>query len=392
MNPSLQGSYQYYRVESYRSNIAPQNWRPELLNSNLLPTVERSLHYLQASKMRGTIAIEEAVIDPAGVEVHSFAQFQSLMQPGSNAASGLSDHERRLLDIHGERLTSMDKHGVEYMLLSLTSPGAQGEAEPEKARSVARIANDYLAGEVKKNPRRFGALAALSMHSAQDAADELRRAVKELGMFGAMINDFQSKGGDAQEKMYFDSPEYDLFWVTVQELDVPVYFHPRYAIKQDLEPGTKYGDRKHLLGAGVQFHLDLSWHLYAICSSGVFDRFPKVQIVAGHLGEGIPFNLWRASHWINKPFKRGARPMKHDYTYYWTHNVSITTSGDYNTRGLKFCIEEIGLERCLYAIDTPYDTIEEAQAWWKSIDLSEEQKEAVGRSNAIRLFKLPLEQ
>jgi 2,3-dihydroxybenzoate decarboxylase len=99
--------------------------------------------------------------------------------------------------------------------------------------------------------------------------------------------------------------------------------------------------------------------------------------------------------------------MKHDYTYYWTHNVSITTSGDYNTRGLKFCIEELGLDRRLYAIgkwpspmfgilltasDTPYDTVEEAQSWWESIDLSDEQKDAVGRRNAIRLFKLPLEE
>jgi 2,3-dihydroxybenzoate decarboxylase len=99
--------------------------------------------------------------------------------------------------------------------------------------------------------------------------------------------------------------------------------------------------------------------------------------------------------------------MKHDYTYYWTHNVSITTSGDYSTRGLKFCIEELGLDRCMYAIgklislvagvlliilDTPYDTVEEAQSWWKTIDLSDDQKEAVGRRNAIRLFKLPLEE
>jgi 2,3-dihydroxybenzoate decarboxylase len=236
--------------------------------------------------MKGTVAIEEAIIDPAGVEAHSFAQFQSLMQPGSNAASGLSAHERRLLDIHGERLKSMDEHGVEYMLLSLTSPGAQGEADSDKAKSLARVANDYLAEEVKKNSKRFGAVAALSMHSAQDAAEELRRAVKGLGMFGAMINDFQSKGPNAEEKVYFDTPDYDPFWQTVQELDVPIYFHPRYAIPQDLEPGTKYGDRKHLLGAGVQFHLDLSWHLYAICSPGVFDRFPKIQIVAGHLGEG----------------------------------------------------------------------------------------------------------
>lgn len=342
--------------------------------------------------MRGTIAVEEAIIDLAGVEAHTFAQFQSLMRPGSDESSGLSAHERRLLDIHDERLKSMDEHGVEYMLLSLTSPGAQGEPNAEKAKKMAQVANDYLAGEVKKNPKRFGALAALSMHNAQDAADELKRAVKELGMFGGLVNDFQSKGENGDEKVYFDTRDYDSFWQTVQELDVPVYFHPRYAIHPDLQPGTKYGDRKHLLGAGVQFHLDLSWHLYAIMSSGIFDRYPKVQIVAGHLGEGIPFNLWRASHWINHPFKRGARPMKHDYSYYFARNVSVTTSGNYNTRGLKFCIDEIGLERCLYAIDTPYDTVEEAQNWWKAIDLPEDHKEAVGRTNAIRLFKLPLEE
>ncbi|KAF2443702.1 amidohydrolase-like protein 2 [Karstenula rhodostoma CBS 690.94] len=342
--------------------------------------------------MKGTIAVEEAIIDQAGVEAHSFAQFQNLMRPGSNPTTGLSAHEKRLLDIHGERLKSMDEHGVEYMLLSLTSPGAQGEADAEKAKDVARIANDYLAGEVKKNPQRFGALAALSMHNAKDAAEELRRAVTELGMFGGLVNDFQSKGADAEEKVYFDMPDYDPFWQTVEELDVPIYFHPRYAIPQDLKAGTKYGDRKHLLGAGVQFHLDLSWHLYAICSSGIFDRFPKVQIVAGHLGEGVPFNLWRASHWINHPFKRGSRPMKEDYSYYWRHNVNITTSGNYNTRGLKFCIEEIGLDRCLYAIDTPYETVEEGQNWWKSVDFPEDQKDAVARKNAVRLFKLPLEE
>jgi len=235
--------------------------------------------------MKGTIAVEEAIIDQAGVDAHSFAQFQSLMRPGSDQ-DGLTAHEKRLLDIHEERLKNMDEHGVEYMLLSLTAPGAQGEKDSEAAKNVARTANDYLAGEVKKNPKRFGALAALSMHNAKDAADELRRAVRELGMFGGLVNDFQTKGVNGEIKVYFDTPEYDYFWETVQELDVPIYFHPRYAISQDLQPGTKYGDRKHLLGAGVQFHLDLSWHLYAICSSGIFDRYPKVQIVAGHLGEG----------------------------------------------------------------------------------------------------------
>lgn len=127
------------------------------------------------------------------------------------------------------------------------------------------------------------------MHSGQDAAAELRRSVKELGFFGAILNDFQSVGEDGQGKEYFDGEKFDPFWAEVQELGVPVYLHPRYMIKNDLLPGTKYGERKHLLGAGVQFHLDLSWHIYAICSSGVLDRFPGVQLVCGHMGEGYVF-------------------------------------------------------------------------------------------------------
>jgi len=113
--------------------------------------------------------------------------------------------------------------------------------------------------------------------------------------------------------------------------------------------------------------------------------------VAGHLGEGIPFNLVRADHWYNKPVKKATRPSKHDHKYYFTHNVSITTSGFFSTQGLKFCIDEIGVDRCLYSIDYPYDQVKVAQDWWKGVDLPENQKEAVARSNAIRLFKLPLE-
>jgi len=344
--------------------------------------------------MRGTIAIEEAIIDPSGVA--SLSQWHSLLAPSDPSTSPLSvtltAHERRLLDIHDQRLKSMDEEGVEYMLLSLTSPGVQGESDPSKAENMATVANDYLAGEVKKNPARFGALAALSMHDPVQAAQELKRSVKELGMFGGLVNDFQSTGEAGGGKEYFDTPKFDPFWAMVQELDVPIYFHPRYAVPKDLEPGTKYGDRKHLLGAAVQFHLDLSFHLYAMCSSGVFDRFPKVQVVAGHLGENIPFNLWRACHWYNHPNKKASRPSKEDYKYYFTNNVHITTSGNYSTAGLKFCIEELGVERCLYAIDTPYETVKEGQDWWKTVDLPGNQKELVGRTNAIRLYKLPLEE
>ncbi|KAK0389345.1 hypothetical protein NLU13_2920 [Sarocladium strictum] len=335
---------------------------------------------------RGTIAVEEAIITPSTTWL--LEETQSILTPGDHSGKALQAHTEKLLDIHGKRLASMDAEGVEYMLLSLTAPGCQGITDPELAKKTARESNDWLADQVSKRPDRFGGLAALSMHSAQDAAQELERAVKQLGFFGGLVNDYQST---EDGKRYFDSEAYDVFWSKVQELDVPIYLHPRYLPKRDIQPGSLYGDRPHLMGAAVQFHLDLSLHIYAICSSGVFDRFPGARIVAGHLGEGIPFNLWRACHWYNKPTKRATRPSKEDYKFYFERNVFITTSGNFSTEGLKFCIDTIGVDRCMYSIDTPYDEIEEAQAWWRTVDLDEATKEQVGRTNAIKVFKLPLD-
>ncbi|KAL1872444.1 hypothetical protein VTK73DRAFT_1522 [Phialemonium thermophilum] len=364
------------------------------------------------SPRKGTIAIEEAVLNPEGIAWHSqtAAFFAPPPQQATAAFSGADTGTSAtappsggahaltaaLLDIHGERLARMDATGVEYMLLSLTSGGPQAEADPDRAAAMASTANDWLAAEVAKNPSRFGALASLAMHDAHVAAAELRRCVRDLGMLGAIVNDYQDVYEDEARtvvgKAYYDDPKYHPFWAAVEELGVPVYLHPRYPAKADLAPGARYGpSKRQLLGAAVQFHLDLSYHVYALCSSGIFDRYPKVQVVIGHLGEGIPFNLWRADHWYNKPVKKKTRPSKEDYSYYFKHNISITTSGNFSTRGLKFCIEQLGVDRCLYSIDYPYDTIEEAQEWWKTVDLPDDQKEAVARANAIKLFKLPLE-
>ncbi|KAL2158777.1 hypothetical protein VTH06DRAFT_3968 [Thermothelomyces fergusii] len=346
---------------------------------------------------KGTIAVEEAVLNPGGLSWYSSSA--PLFDP-SQPPSAISLPEeyvkrlnRQLFDVHEERIAHMDANGVEYMILSLTSYGVQGEADPAKAKALAAEANDWLAAQVALNPRRFGAFASVSMHNAEDAVAEATRAVKELGMCGVIINDYQSvnEGGDAEGKKYYDGPEYRPFWKAISELDVPVYLHPRFPPRKDVQPGTKYWDRRHLLGGGVQFHLDCSFHVYALCSSGVFDEFPNLQVVIGHLGEGIPFNLWRADYWYNKIENKEARQSKQDFGYYFRHNISITTSGNFNTPALKFCIDQVGADRCLYAVDYPYNTLEEAQEWWETVDLPEDQKKLVARENAIRLFKLPLE-
>jgi 2,3-dihydroxybenzoate decarboxylase len=149
-----------------------------------------------------------------------------------------------------------------------TTTGLQ-EKVRKPLRKVPKRAWANLDCLVKKNPARFGALAALSMHSPEQAAQELTRAVKELGMFGGLVNDFQSVGEDGSGREFYDTEKYLPFWKVVQDLDVPIYFHPRWPPLRELESDQPYGARRHLLGAGVSFHLELSFHIYAMCSSGL---------------------------------------------------------------------------------------------------------------------------
>lgn len=227
---------------------------------------------------KGTVAVEEAVISPNTTWL--LQESQKILTPGNSGKQAIEDHQARLMDIYGSRLDAMNAEGVEYMLLSLTSPGCQGIPNQQLAERTATEFNDWLAGEVAKSPSRFGGLAAISMHDPSQAASELERAVKELGFYGGIVNDYQLTGPDGLEKRFYDTSFYDPFWKKVEELDVAVYFHPRYPSLKELETETSiYGSRMHLLGAGVQFHLELSFHIYAMCSSGTFSCMPLSQKV-----------------------------------------------------------------------------------------------------------------
>lgn len=146
---------------------------------------------------------------------------------GFTGPNGGQDLVQDLLDIQVRRLERMKASGVSFMILSLTSPGPQDEADPEKALALARRANDYLAGEIQKNPSCFAGLAALSMHDPKTAAIEARRAIKSLGLVGILVNDFQTVSADGKQIVFYDQPEWDVFWKEITELDVPVYIHPR---------------------------------------------------------------------------------------------------------------------------------------------------------------------
>jgi 2,3-dihydroxybenzoate decarboxylase len=215
----------------------------------------------------------------------------------------------------------------------------------------------------------------------------------------------QSSGPNGEVMLHYDQPNYDVFWKTVQELDIPVYMHPRLAspvIQKQLWEGRQ--------GWGPQvFSTGVSIHTLGLCGNGVFDRFPKVQFVIGHLGEGLPADIWRLDHCkyvsdlaegIGMEKGRFMRiKCKKPLIYYFKNNIHITTSGHYSDETLKMCMNtyatkrvsngSIGTDRIIYSIDTAYEWCEEGAKWWDNIDwLSEADKKKMGRDNAIKLLKL----
>lgn len=227
--------------------------------------------------MKGKIALEECFTIP---------ELLQYFNPGMFASKGVigDDLTGNLLDIHEKRLREMDENDVEHMVLSLNAPGCQGIPDQKASEDMARIANDWLEQQVVKNPQRFSAAAALSMHDPAQAAEELKRCMTEKkGFVCAMINDFQSVGEDGQGIVFYDDPKYDVFWKAANDLEAPVYIHPRPSNK--LIHDLLWKGRPWLDFSALGYANRVNAHLLGIVTAGVLDRFPKLKLVIGHMGE-----------------------------------------------------------------------------------------------------------
>jgi 2,3-dihydroxybenzoate decarboxylase len=292
----------------------------------------------------------------------------------------------RLLDIQDERLRLMDASNVEMMVVSLNSPAVQAIHDVRQAIDVARKANDFLAEQVHKRPDRFAAVAALPMQDAEAAADELQRCVRELGFHGALVNGF-SQVGSPDKAMYLDLPVYRPFWGAVEDLGLPFYLHPRNPMAN--QPAS-FDGHPWLLGATWGFHAETAVHALRLIGSGLFDEYPRLSIVLGHLGEGLPFYLWRIDNrnkWMNKPHRYAAKKQVADYL---RANFHVTTSGHYSTPALLDTIAELGADRVMFSVDYPFESISDAAEWFDSAPIGEADRLKIGRTNAARLFKLRL--
>jgi predicted TIM-barrel fold metal-dependent hydrolase len=323
--------------------------------------------------MQGKIALEE-----------HFATAATLADSQVFGAHVWNELGPRLTDFQEKRLRLMDASGVELMIASLNAPAVQAIHDVNRAIAVAREANDHLAAEIARRPDRFAGFAALPMQDPEAAAKELTRCVKELGFLGALVNGF-SQAGKPDSALYYDLPQYRPFWRVVADLDVPFYLHPRNPL-----PGSiaAYEGHNWLLGPNWAFHAETAVHALRLIGSGLFDAHPNLQIILGHLGEGIPAYLWRIDHrndWMKAPHKYAAKKSVADY---FRSNFVLTTSGNFSTSALNQAIAEIGISRVLWSADYPFEDISDAADWIDAAPLSTEDRQKIVRTNAQELFKL----
>ena len=286
-----------------------------------------------------------------------------------------------LLDLEGGLLAQMDAHGIEISVLSLNSPGIQEIANRQKAIEIAQRANDYLAEVVAKHPRRFQGLAAVPLQDPDAAARELTRCVQELGFKGVCVNGF-SQVDTEDSAVYCDLPQYWPFWATVEALQVPSYLHPRISPNRSDLDGHPW-----FRGAVWSFGVETATHALRLMGSGLFDRYPALTVVLGHLGETLPHAIWRIDHRL-KVMPRGIKALK-PFSEYLRNNFYFSTSGNFSTKALLSTILEVGADRILFAADYPFEKIGEAAEWFDGLDaISEPDRLKIARGNAKALFKL----
>jgi predicted TIM-barrel fold metal-dependent hydrolase len=287
-----------------------------------------------------------------------------------------------LLDIEGQLLSDMDACGVEMTVLSLSSPGIQAIPSRQKAIHAARLANDFLAAEVAKRPDRFQGFAALPLQDPDAASQELTRCVKDLGFKGVMVNGFSQI--DREDFIaYYDQPQYWPFWEVLEDLNVPLYLHPRYP----LEERTDMGGHPWLKGSVWAFGVETATHALRLLTCGLFDKYPKLHIILGHLGETLPNAIWRIDHRI-KAIPRGI-PAKRGVAEYLLANVYVTTSGNFCTQTLMNTMLVVGSDRILFAADHPFEKLSQAAEWFDRLDsISDTDWVKIARTNAERLLKL----
>jgi 2,3-dihydroxybenzoate decarboxylase/5-carboxyvanillate decarboxylase len=282
---------------------------------------------------------------------------------------------RGLLDLEDERLRIMDENKVDMHILSLTSPGVQ-MFDAAIACEFASRSNDVLAQTISRHPHRFAGLASFAPHLPARAVGEMERAIRQLRLNGFIVNSHTN--GE-----YLDHPKFWPILEAAEGLKKPLYLHPRAPSDGMAEPFRDYGIEGAMWGYGIE----AGTHVVRLIASGVFDRFPKLKMIIGHMGEAIPFWLWRLDFMHDRAVatNRGKK-LELKPSEYFRRNFAITTSGVESPEALQYCINVLGAESVMWAIDHPYQPTAPAVAFMDSVSIPLEQKEMIYYRNAERVF------
>ncbi|MFH1652370.1 MAG: amidohydrolase family protein [Chloroflexota bacterium] len=285
----------------------------------------------------------------------------------------------KILDIGPIRLKEMDEAGVDMQVLSMSSPGVDELDDVDAGTEMARVINDELAESIKRNPKRFAGFASVAPGNPRAAADELKRAVTKLGLNGAKIN---SHG----HGRYLDDKKYWPFFEAAESLGAPIYIHPTEPHPDMLKVFEGY---PMLTTAVWGYAAEVGLHSMRLIFSGLFDAFPKLKIIIGHLGESIPFWFWRIDNrWnLNPTNKSGAK--KSPMTYF-KENFMVTTSGMFWDPALLCTYMAVGADNILFAVDYPYESSMVAAKFMDSAPICELDREKIAHLNAEKLLKLKL--
>lgn len=314
------------------------------------------------------IALEEHFLPPDFIDYWA-PSVAGLPEPA------IENLRTRLLDFGARRLESMDDAGVELAVLSLSGPGVQVEGDTQTAIKRAALSNDFLAKEIAKNPRRFAGFAHLAMQDAKAAADELERCVSQLGFRGALING--QTGGH-----YLDEDMYAPFWERAQALNAPVYLHPG-------DPAETYGALRgqlQLRRPAWEWTVETATHALRMIFNGTFERFPGATLVLGHMGETIPYQLWRFDS--RAAFNASPTARKHPPSFYAKRNLKVTISGVCAQEPLRCALDVLGEDNVMFAADYPFENPLEASEFIEAANISDAARTKVCVTNAERIFSL----
>jgi predicted TIM-barrel fold metal-dependent hydrolase len=292
-------------------------------------------------------------------------------------AGGKPELIKRLLDLGALRLKEMDEAGIDVQVISHTAPSTQ-KLDIDVAVALTKRVNDRLAAAIAKHPTRFAAFAALPTIDPAAAADELERSVRELGFKGAMIH------GLANGRFIDDKRFWPIF-ARAEALDVPIYLHPSIPHPAVLDTYYKeyMQDFPVLIRAAWGYTVEAATQAIRLVLSGVFEAHPRLKFILGHLGEGLPFLLWRIDHALARP---GQKPVQFRDTF--RKHFYVTTSGFFSDSALLCTVMEVGVDRILFSVDYPFEANPPGPKWLETVPLCDEDKIKIASGNAKRLLRL----